>query len=74
MFCILKNPKHLVVMRKDICRPFCYVVQQEVLQVSKDMMTTDMSAGLFFFPAVFMKAKKKQKQNQNQPQHSLVSF
>lgn len=34
-----------------------------MLQVSKDMMTTAMSAGLIFSPAVFMKPKNPTKTN-----------
>lgn len=57
MFCI---KKHLVVIGKEICRPFCSVDQQgETLQVSKDMMTTAMSAGLIFFQPCLWKQKKK---------------
>lgn len=51
-------------MGKVIYRPFCFGVQQEMLQVSKDMMTTAMLAGLIF-PAMFMKEKKKSKTNPN---------
>lgn len=52
-------------MGKDICRPLCYVVQQEMLQVSKDMMTTVMSAGLIFFQPCLWKQKKKNKTKTN---------
>lgn len=55
-------------MGKVIYRPFCFEVQQEMLQVSKDMMTTAMLEGLIF-PAMFMKEKKNPK-----PTPTYLSF
>lgn len=70
-FALRKNP--FSCSGERYLRLFRYVVQQEMSQMSKDMMTTAISAGLICFPAMFMKEKTKQNQKTN-PTLTYFSF